>query len=402
MSVYHYRAYNAAGETVSGALDTSSLATLEARLRTAGLWLLDAREGGAPAVDAKVKVSRLKLKRRDQIAFFVQMSLLLRAGITLPNALERLAEDFKGVPLGDVVTTLAGAVMVGTPLHQAMELFPRVFSREVVAMVQAGEVSGRLPEVFHSLSGYFEWLDGLMAEIRQALIYPVMVLVAATGLVLMLFTFVVPRFVALLLDLSLEVPLLTRIVMTISQVILEGWPVLVALAVGGPLALRLALRQPRFARAFDARLMRLPVFGPLVAMFALSRFAHNLAMLYAAGIPLLKAIEICRGLVGNRAIADALDDVRLGVLEGTPMSKCLARHEVFPSTLVTMIATGESSGHLDTALNNVSEYYDNIIPRRIKVVFAVFNPVMMISLIAIVGIVVLAVILPILQLWNVR
>src|SRR5690606_22671355 len=135
--------------------------------------------------------------------------------------------------------------------------------------------------------------------------------------------------------------------MTISQVILEGWPVLVALAVGGPLALRLALRQPRFARAFDARLMRLPVFGPLVAMFALSRFAHNLAMLYAAGIPLLKAIEICRGLVGNRAIADALDDVRLGVLEGTPMSKCLARHEVFPSTLVTMIATGESSGHLD-------------------------------------------------------
>jgi len=106
--------------------------------------------------------------------------------------------------------------------------------------------------------------------------------------------------------------------------------------------------------------------------------------------------------VGNRAIAAALDEVRLGVLEGQPMSKCLGRHRVFPNTLITMIATGESSGHLDSALASISEYYNNIIPRRIKVVFAVFNPVMMISLIAVVGVVALSVILPILQLWNVR
>lgn len=402
MSTFHYRAYNAAGETVTGAIDSSSLTTLEARLRSAGLWLLEARAGGAVASNAATKVRKTKLKRRDQITFFVQMSLLLRAGITLPNALDRLAEDFKETPMGEVVGTLASEVSIGTPLNQALDMFPRVFSREVTAMVQAGEVSGRLPEVFHSLSGYFEWLEGLMAEVRQALIYPIAVMVAASGLVLLLFTFVVPRFVSLLTDLSLEVPMLTRIVMGISEIIRGGWPVLLAVGAGLPIGLKLALRVPEFACGFDRRIMHIPIFGSLISMFALSRFAQNMAMLYAAGIPLLKGLEICRGLVGNRAIARALDDVRDGVMEGTPMSKSLGKHSVFPNTLVTMIATGESSGHLDVALRSISEYYNNIIPRRIKVVFAVFNPVMMISLIGVVGIVALSVILPILQLWNVR
>jgi type II secretory pathway component PulF len=164
----------------------------------------------------------------------------------------------------------------------------------------------------------------------------------------------------------------------------------------------MGLRVPAFGCAFDRMLMRLPVFGPLVAMFAISRFAHNLGMLYRSGIPLLRGLEICQGLIGNRAIETALEDVRRGVLEGTPMSKGMIRHGVFPKTLVTMIATGESSGSLDTALQSVADYYNTLIPRRIKVVFAIFNPMIMLALIGVVGVVAMAVILPILQLWNVR
>jgi type II secretory pathway component PulF len=402
MSLFHYRAFNAAGETISGALEADSLTTLEARLRGAEVWLLDAREGDAAAEDATPKVSRLKVPRRDLIAFFVQMSLLLRSGITLPNALDRLAEDFEDTRMGTVLAAVAEKVALGTPLHQAMETYPRIFSRQVVAMAQAGEISGRMPEVFQSLSDYFEWMDHLMSDVRQALIYPIIVTTAALALVLMLFTFIVPRFVGLLTDLSIEVPPLTRVVMAISHVLVRGWPVIVALAFGAPIALRIALRSPRFSCAFDRALMRIPIFGPLVQMFALARFTHNLGMLYRAGIPLLRGLEISQNLVGNRAIEVAIDDVRRGVLEGTPMSKSLAKHDEFPSTLVTMIATGEQSGHLDVALQSVSEYYNTLIPRRIKVVFAVFNPVVMLTLIAIVGVVALSVILPILQLWTVR
>jgi type IV pilus assembly protein PilC len=399
MRAYTYRAFNAAGQTITGSLEADSIETLESRLRAAGHWLLDAREG---QTERRAVVSKLRLRRSDLIGMFVQLTLLLRAGITLPNALQRLAEDDKGTRSGDVLATLREQVSIGVPLHRAMTAYPRVFTPEITAVVEAGEVSGQLPEVFASLQAYFEWCDQLVADVRQALMYPVIVMVAALGLVLMLFTVVVPKFVHLLSELSLDVPLLTRIVMGISQALLRGWPVIVALAVAAPVAFRLALRSPRFAVWLDRKKMELPVFGSLVSMIALSRFSHNLALLYRAGIPLLRGIEICENLVGNRAISAALATAHQGVLEGRPLSRCLTDNPVFPQTLVTMIATGETSGTLDVALQGVADYYNKVIPRRIKVVFAVFNPAMMLSLIAVVGTVALAVILPILQLWNAR
>lgn len=401
MASFHYRALNAAGQTVTGSVEAANLTMVENNLRAVGIWLLEAKEG-AGATAPTTGISRIKIGRSDLISFFVQMSLLLRAGITLPTALKRLAEDFEGTKLGIVVADLHEKVTIGTPFNQAMAHYPRVFSTEVMAIVQAGEVSGRLPEVFESLNSYYEWLDGLIGEVRQALIYPIMVMSAASALVMLLFTLVVPKFVTLLNDLHLQVPMITRVVMAISEVMVHYWPVVAGVAVGGPILLKLALKSDQIGRAFDRMLMRLPIFGVLIAMFALSRFTRNLGMLYRAGIPLLRALEICRNVVGNRAIAGALDEVRTGVLEGTPLSKGLAKHDIFPQTLVTMIATGESSGTLDTALNNVADYYNKIIPRRIKIVFSIFDPVMMVSLIAVVGTVALAVILPILQLWNAR
>lgn len=399
MSMYHYRAYDAAGKAVTGSLEADSLTTVETRLRNAGIWLLEAREGMGTIA---ARGSSLKINRGELINFFVQMSLLLRAGITMPNALNRLAVDFDETKFGHVLATLRDKVTTGVPLHQAMLEFPKIFYPEIMAIVQAGEVSGRMPEVFESLSDYYEWLDKLVGDVRQALIYPLMVIGASTALVLMLFTFVVPKFVGLLTDLNLKVPMLTRVVMAISNTLIHYWPMVLAVIVGGPVLLKMALRAKGFAYAFDRGLMNLPIFGSLIAMFSLSRFTHNLAMLYKAGIPLLRGLEICRNLVGNRAIEIALDEVRQGVLEGTPFSKCLSAHDVFPQTLVTMISTGETSGTLDVALQSVSEYYNKIIPRRIKIVFSIFDPVMMISLIAVVGVVALSVILPILQLWDVR
>jgi len=399
MSMFHYRAYDAAGKAVTGSLEAESLSAVEMRLRNAGIWLLEAKEG-IGAIEARG--SSLKINRGELINFFVQMSLLLRAGITMPNALNRLAVDFDETKFGRVLATLRDKVTTGVPLHQAMAEFPKIFSPEIMAIVQAGEVSGRMPEVFESLSEYYEWLDKLVGDVRQALIYPLMVICASTALVLMLFTFVVPKFVGLLTDLNLKVPMLTRVVMAISNTLIHYWPMVLAAIVGGPILLKIALRSKAFAYSFDRGLMNLPIFGSLIAMFSLSRFTHNLAMLYKAGIPLLRGLEICRNLVGNRAIEIALDEVRQGVLEGTPFSKCLSAHDVFPQTLVTMISTGETSGTLDVALQSVSEYYNKIIPRRIKIVFSIFDPVMMISLISVVGIVALSVILPILQLWDVR
>ncbi len=402
MSFFRYRACNSAGENLTGAAEAENLTALENRLRATGLWLLEAHESKAAQTDAN-EVSSATVRRADLITFFIQMALLLRAGIPLAQALERLAIDFTHTSLGPVLDHLYESISVGNPLNRSMERYPKVFSRQAVSMVQAGEASGQLPQVFDHLSAYYEWLDQLVSDIRQALIYPLMVMGAATALIILLFTFVVPKFVILLTDLKLEIPTLTRVVMAVSHALIHGWPWFLAVFVGVPLALKFALRRsPEFARGFDEHLMKLPIFGSLIAMFALSRFTQNLSMLYKAGVPLLRGLEISRNLVGNHAIAAAIDDARDGVSQGVPLSKGLARHALFPPMLITMIATGESSGSLDVALQGIADYYNKMIPRRIKIVFAIFDPLMMLSLIGVVGVVALSVILPILKLWTVR
>lgn len=401
MALFHYRALGADGRRLTGTLNASDTGALAARLREGGAWLLDARETADASTTFETARSGISVRRADLIGFFLQMSLLLKAGVTLPQALERLAVDAKGTKLGEVVATLREQVTIGVPLNGAMQQFPRVFPRHTTAMIEAGEASGQVPEIFASLTTYYEWLDQLVSDIRQALVYPVMVCVAASALVLLLFTIVVPRFVGLLLELNLDVPLLTRVVMGISNGLVSGWPIVIAVVIGGPIALKLALRSPEFARRWDRMLMRLPIFGSLVSMFALSRFAQNLAQLYRTGVPLLRGLEITRDLVGNRAVAAALDDVRGRLQEGQPLHKGMADHDVFPPSIVTMVATGETSGSLDLALQGVADYYNKLVPRRIKLVFALFNPAIMLTLIAIIAVVALAVLLPILQLWNI-
>lgn len=399
MSMYRYRAYNATGQIIQGAIEADSVLIAENRLRASGIWLLDAKEGNAGATEESHDLS---VKRSDLINFFVQMTLLLRAGIPIPNAIDRLANDAEGTRLGIVLASIRDQLTLGVQLHQALAVFPKSFPPQVVAIVHAGEVSGHLPEAFEGLGNYYEWLDRLISEIRQALIYPLMVTGAASALVLLLFTFVVPRFVSLLTDLSLGVPLVTRITIAISNLLLHGWPFIIGIGVAAWFGFKVLLRTPRFACLFDRALMKIPVFGPLIAMFALSRFTQNLAMLYRNGITLLRGLEICKKLVGNRAFEQAIDDVRTSVTEGIPLSRSLAKHDIFPSTVVTMISTGETSGTLDVALQSVADYFNKIIPRRIKMVFAIFDPIIMLSLIGVVGFVAMAVVLPILQLWNAR
>jgi type II secretory pathway component PulF len=399
MSMYRYRAYNATGQVIQGAIEADSVIVAENRLRASGIWMIEAHEGTAVAVG---ETHDLAVKRSDLINFFVQMTLLLRAGIPIPNAIDRLANDTEGTRLGTVLGTVRDQLTLGVQLHQSLAMFPRSFPPQVVAIVHAGEVSGHLPESFEGLSSYYEWLDRLIGEIRQALIYPLMVTGAACALVLLLFTFIVPRFVSLLTDLSLSVPLVTRITMWISNLLLHGWPYIIGGGFAAWFGIKMLLRSPRYACLFDRALMKLPIFGPLIAMFALSRFTQNLAMLYRSGITLLRGLEICKKLVGNSALEQAIEEVRTAVTEGTPFSKSLAKHDVFPATVVTMISTGETSGTLDIALQSVADYYNKIIPRRIKVVFAIFDPLIMLSLIGVVGFVAMAVVLPILQLWNAR
>ena len=217
-----------------------------------------------------------------------------------------------------------------------------------------------------------------------------------------MFSFIIPKFADLLDKLHVHKPLLTQIVLTVSATAVATWwlwlPAIIFLVLGVPLARRLS---PRFALAMDRLKLRLPVFGPLNLMLALSRFSHNLAILYQSGIPILEALNLCQqGLVGNLCVEEAVGRVATDVKTGSTISEAMHRQRVFSSMLVRMVGMGETTGHLDAALIHVAEYYDDVIPRRIKALFTVLEPALMLFLIFTVGSVALAIYLPILSLMG--
>ncbi len=404
MPSYSYSGIDAKGKTTNGFLQADSIQVLEQKLKESGIWMMKATQDSKTVVSSKTETtqqSRVKVKRWELINFYIQFSLLLRAGINLPKALRRLSDDLGESRLGKVLQTIAEQVEIGVPLNEAISYFPRIFPPETVSIIRAGEVSGNLPNVLDEIRLHLEWTDKLTSDIRQALIYPCIVITAATGLILFLFPFTVPKFVTLLNELALELPALTQYVMIISDFLKSYLLIILTVLFLIPVLYKIIRKTKKGGIFIDRMMMNLPIFGNLIQMFGFSRFSKNLSMLYRSGIPILKGLQITQSVMGNLAIREAVTATRKAVEEGTPLSQGLARIDIFPKILVTMIATGEESGSLDESLNSVAGYYDEIIPRKIKALFTFFEPVVMLTLIGIVGAVALSVILPILQLWSV-
>jgi type II secretory pathway component PulF len=393
---------------MNGIMPAHDESNLEQKLKALGLWLTEAileQPGVAPA---NVRAAQFWAKfnqrglRRELIDFCTVMDFQVRVGIPLVRALEAANQDCKNDQFKAVLTGLQGHVESGLHFYEALAQYPNVFSPHFLSVVRAGEMSSKLPEAFNDLRDYLEWVERVVSEVRQATIYPAIVLTVITGFVLFLFTFIIPRFADLLDKLHVTQPLITRAVFTAGYVFKTTWwiwlPCFVLAVVGIPIGRKYS---PAFALATDRLKLHLPVFGPLNTMLALSRFTHNLAILYKSGLPILQALELCkRGLIGNLVVEKAVAEVEKDVKTGSTISEAMHRHDVFSAMLLRMVSMGEATGNLDHALQNVADYYNEVIPRRIKSVFSVLEPALMLLLIFLVGCVALAIYLPILSLMG--
>ena len=412
MPVYLYEAIDIRGRTRKGVMPAPNESSLEQKLTGLGLWLTEssilrpAVEGRrASPMDLLFLQLRTKRLRRELIDFCTVMSYQVEEGIPLVRALEVARLDCREKVFGTVLNHLQNQLESGLRLHEAMAQFPQIFSTHFISVIRSGETTSKLPEGFADLKKYLEWLDGVSAEVRQATLYPAIVLTVIVGFVLFLFSYIIPKFAVLLDSLHVKQPLLTQAVFALGDLTKSTWwiwlPFLLLTLVGVPLGRRYS---PRFALLVDRVKLKLPVFGPLNHMLALSRFAHNLAILYRSGLPILQALELCkRGMIGNAVVEQAVAAVEEEVKTGSSISEAMHRQPVFSSMLTRMVATGETTGKLDRALDNVADYYTEVIPRRIKEVFAVLEPMLMLFLIGLVGAVALAIYLPIISLMgNIR
>jgi len=329
------------------------------------------------------------------------MSFQAKVGVPLLQALEVAQQDCEAPALREVLGGLQRSIESGLLFNEALEQYPRVFTPHFVSVIRAGETSSKLPEAFADLHNYLEWVDRVAAEVRQASLYPGIILSAVSIFVVALFVFIIPRFAALLKSVNAQLPLLTQIIFGVSDFLKQSWWIwllVLPTLVGGVF---LARRYSTWAAWwYDRTKLNLPIFGDLNWMLAISRFTHNLAILYRAGIPILQSLSLCQGLIGNRVVEKAVAGVEDAVKAGSTISEALRREPIFPPLLLRMVVMGETTGNLDHALENVSEYYSEIIPRRIKQVLTIFEPALTIFMIIVVALVALPIYLPILSLMG--
>jgi type IV pilus assembly protein PilC len=403
MPTYYYQGVDKSGSRVSGHMYAEDDANLDSRLRSCGVWVVHAStqpDGAAKSAEGRPWLGTSASKRRRAlIDFCTMMYFQTKAGVPLVQSLEALVNCYEEPRFRDVLAGVQKRIEGGDQFHTALANYPQYFNAEFVGIIQVGESSGNLPQTFQNLKGYLEWVQKAVADARQATLYPIIVFVIISVFVLFLFTAVVPKFAKLLESLHLDLPLVTQLVFGLSRAIRGTW---YYWALGGIL-LTVGVKlgraySPRFVRFWDQLKLMLPLFGDLNYMICMSRFAHNLLVLYRAGIPLLQALEMCETVVGNRVFSEAIFGVRRDVERGDSLSKAMERNRVFPAMLLRMVTIGETTGNLDAALADVADFYAQTLPARIKKLLTVLEPLLMVGLIFLVLLVAVAIYQPLIAL----
>ncbi len=402
MPDYNYRGVNRTGKRIRGIITAPDIIALESELAKSGSVLIEADENAeAKSGDTNISFFSRGPKDRELIDFFITLNSLLKAGVTLLDGLRAVKEEVESSVFNNVVSEIVATIEDGGQFADALAKHPKVFSAHILGVVSAGEVGGKLDEIFEELVRYLEWQVSLKANIKQATIYPITVLVALSALILILFTFVVPRFSELLISLNIPLPFPTRMVMSISDFFVVAWWVLLLVGVITAVSLRYMRRYwGRFTLAFDTFKLKIMVFGELNRMLTVSKFAFNFSTLFEAGVPILQSLDLCKHLVGNKVMENALEEAKEDIKAGMQLNESLRKHEIIPKKTLLMITVGEMSGDLGGALGNVANYYTEEVPRRIKKVFSIMEPLVMLTLIGIVGFTAAAVILPILSMFG--
>lgn len=408
MTTFQYTGIDLSGRAVTGTLAAEDAGALEQRLRQSDIWLVEAAPATppdrSPVAQRRARQaarSGRPAPRRQLISFCTMMDFLARVGIPMVQALEIVAEDCEHPGFRQTLEAVRAEVQGGKKLYESLETFPRQFSPHFISLVRVGEASGSLPESMAELRRHLEWQDQIAADIRQATLYPLIVSVLVGAFVLLLFSFVVPRFAQLLAVTKVPLPLPTRFVFGASDFVKSTFWIWLLLAVIVPSGVSLGRRwSVRFSCAYDRFRFSLPVFGPLNHMLAMSQVAQSLALLYRSGVTLLSSLRLCEGLANSPLIAGSLRDIHDRIEGGATLSEGMRRHSVFPPLFIRMVVLGERTGSLDRALENVVAYYGLIVPRRLKKVFGILEPALILALVGIVGLVALAVLMPIFSLMQ--
>jgi general secretion pathway protein F len=401
MPRYSYRAVTAGGDVSSGELEAANESEIVDRLRDQGLMPMQiaqslgvAAAGAAVARPPRQSLFAPKRVTRDNVLGITrELATLLRAGLTLDRALELLISLATSLPVAVMLQGIRDEVRGGKALSQALDARRDVFSRFYVNIVRAGEAGGALGTVLARLAETMERNKELRDSVRSALIYPTILIFVAVASIMILLIYVVPQFQSTFAQAGKALPIPTQVVIAVGTFLRNWWWALIPGAALAVLWFRRRGRVPAIRRVRDARLLRMPLLGDLIAKVEIARFARTLSTLLANGVTLLAGLAIVKETMGNVVLSTGFDGVIAKLREGKGFGRPMAETGLYPRLATQMILVGEESGRLEEMLSRVADVYDREVATAVKRFLAVLEPVLILGLAVMVGGIVFSILL---------
>ena len=399
MPKYTYQAINQRGEEVSGNLEAESVQVANFMLVSRDLIPSKIKEHGISGDNLlnKILSAANKVKTMDVVMFTKQFHSMLVAGIPILRILSILENQTESQVLKQAIAKIIKDINQGSSLSDAMQKFPKIFDRLYCDMVRAGEISGNVPMVLDRLIYIIEHEAKVRADIKSALRYPIIVLVALVGAFIGLLTFVIPTFASVFVSAGLVLPWPTKFAMLLYSFLAKYWYLILGaiLAIVVSLGYYFKTSNGKFVR--DSLLLEMPIIGPLFKKAALSRFASIFAILQSSGVPIMQSLTVLSATMGNEALTRTFENVRERIKEGVGISAPLKSSKYFTPMVIDMIAIGEESGKIDEMMRAVAVHYDSEVEYAVKGLSDAIGPILIVGLAAVVGFFALAIFMP---MWD--
>jgi type IV pilus assembly protein PilC len=400
MPLFEYTARKAAnGQIQKGQVDVKNREEVSAYLRKNRMMLVSVRE--APKkITLGGGIGKGRVKTRDIVIFTRQFATMINAGLPLVQSLTILAEQTENATLKEVTRAVVADVESGNTLADAFSKHPRAFTALYVNMVAAGEAGGILDTILLRLAVFLEKSDALVRKVKGAMIYPAVIFSVAIIAIAVLLIFVIPTFQTMFASVNMELPLPTRVVIGMSQLLIGFWWAFIAVIGGAVFALKKYYSTTGGQRRIDGLMLKAPVLGDILRKSAVSRFTRTLGTLISSGVSILEGLEITAKTAGNMVIHDAVMESRQSIAGGETIAAPLQKSKVFPPMVISMIAVGEQTGGLDEMLTKIADFYDEEVDVAVSSLLSLMEPVMIVVLGVIVGGMVVAMYLPIFDMMN--
>ena len=400
METFSYKAVNSAGKDVKGSVEAESKEEAARKIKEQGLVPVSVGKQGALDKDINIPIFKgKKIPARDMSVFCRQFASILKAGVSVINALEMLAEQTENKKLKQAIVETQANVEKGESLSDSMRqnaAFPSI----LIDMVRAGEASGSLENSLTRMAIQFEKDAKLNGIVKKAMMYPIVLICVMIGVVIVMLTFVIPSFMTMFEDLDSELPITTKAILAMSNSLKNYWYIYIIVVVGIVVGIQLYKRTDDGKHNLDKLKLKIPVFGLLQTKSACASFARTMSTLLQAGMPMIDALEISASTMKNVLFYDGLQKVKNGVSLGLPLSNQLKSTGLFPAMVVHMVGIGEETGNVEEMLTNSATYYEEEVEVQTQTLTSLMEPIIIVLMAFVVVLLIMAIYQPMIQLYN--